>query len=258
MKPNRLGSANSRLTRYRLKAFQARLRNVNHAYEKTLVTETCPWCNAPRDTATNCPRCGAIYAKAEAIKSHGRASVSVQPHEVQVEESVSNDFSLQGISLVEDLVLEWNLCMGAIPIALCFALMFHVFMPSLQGIFLGMPVHELGHTVTAWFCGHTAIPAFWKTLTSEKRGFIAPTALFGTIGYTMYRAYVAGKFSLVTLGCVLVLLQVIGTLGIKAETADMLIIFGGDGAGMVLATALMSTFFFGKETQLYKGSLRWG
>src|SRR6185503_896076 len=28
--------------------------------------------------------------------------------------------------------------------------------------------------------------------------------------------------------------------------------------GMVLATALMATFFFGKDTQLYKGSLRWG
>ena len=28
--------------------------------------------------------------------------------------------------------------------------------------------------------------------------------------------------------------------------------------GMILATLLMASFFFGKHTQLYKGSLRWG
>jgi membrane-bound metal-dependent hydrolase YbcI (DUF457 family) len=53
-------------------------------------------------------------------------------------------------------------------------------------------------------------------------------------------------------------LAAIGTLGVKAKTADMLIVFGGDGMGMVLATLLMASFFFGKETQLYRGSLRWG
>ena len=31
-----------------------------------------------------------------------------------------------------------------------------------------------------------------------------------------------------------------------------------DGVGMVLASALMATFFFGKRTQLYQGWLRWG
>jgi len=34
--------------------------------------------------------------------------------------------------------------------------------------------------------------------------------------------------------------------------------FGGDGGGMILGTALMATFFFGRKTQLYRGSLRWG
>jgi hypothetical protein len=38
----------------------------------------------------------------------------------------------------------------------------------------------------------------------------------------------------------------------------MLIVFGGDAGGMVLGTLLMMSFFFGKKTQLYKGSLRWG
>lgn len=223
---------------------------------------TCPWCNAPRETAAICPRCGAIYAKAEAIKLHGCAKVVGTLHEAMDEKSVpaepSVEHSFQGMPLVEDPVLEWKLCMGAIPVALCFALAFHVFMPSLQRIFLGMPVHELGHAVTAWFCGHTAVPTLWKTISSETRGFIAPVALLGALGYMMYRAYLAEKYALMVLGGALMLLQVSGTVGIKARTAEMLIVFGGDGVGMVLATALMATFFFGKETQLYKGSLRWG
>jgi hypothetical protein len=128
----------------------------------------------------------------------------------------------------------------------------------LQRTFLGMPVHELGHAVTAWFTGHAAVPTLWKTLIADSRGFIAPLALLGALGYMIYRAHLAGHFALVLLGGVLVLLQAVGTLILKAKTASMLITFGGDGAGMVLATLLMASFFFGKDTQLYKGSLRWG
>jgi hypothetical protein len=231
------------------------------------VSATCPWCNAPRDTGPTCPRCGAIYAKAEAIKTQGRASVAGPAPAARVEapapvepplQNATGESSLEGMPLVEDPVLEWKLCMGALPIALCLALAFHVFMPFLQRTFLGMPVHELGHTITAWFVGHAAIPTLWKSLVSETRGFIAPIALLGAIGYGMYRAYLAGNHALVALGGALVLLQGIGTLVLKAKTADMLIVFAGDGAGMVLATALMASFFFGKRTQLYKGSLRWG
>ena len=59
-------------------------------------------------------------------------------------------------------------------------------------------------------------------------------------------------------GGVILLLQLVGTLGIQEKTAHMLVMFGGDGAGMILATLLMASFYFGKETNLYKGSLRWG
>jgi hypothetical protein len=78
------------------------------------------------------------------------------------------------------------------------------------------------------------------------------------MGYMMFRAWQAEKNLLVGLGGAVILLQLIGTLVIKANTAQMLITFGGDGLGMVLATLLMGSFFFGKDTQLYKGSLRWG
>ena len=160
---------------------------------------------------------------------------------------------------VEDLALEWKFCLGAIPIALCLAVAFHVLTPSLQRVFFGMPVHELGHATAAWFCGHAAIPTFWHTVVfSDTRGFVMPLVLLGALGTMMYRAHLAENTPLVAVGGALVLLQAIATLVFKQKTCDMLIVWGGDGLGMVLATLLMASFFFGKNTQLYRGSLRWG
>ena len=229
------------------------------------MTTTCPWCSAPRDTGPTCPRCGAIYAKAEAIKAHGRAAPAVDPPQIPVEALDSADWIYTEASpsqwqLVDDPELEWKFCIGAIPIALCLAIAFHAsgLGAALQRIFLTMPVHEFGHAVTAWFCGFAAIPTLWKTIVPETRGFIAPLALFGVLGYMTYHARRTKKPPLVYAGGALILLQAIATLGISPHTAQMWITFGGDGAGMILATLLMGSFFFGKKTQLYKGSLRWG
>ena len=79
------------------------------------------------------------------------------------------------------------------------------------------------------------MPTPWRTLIAEERGWFAPLVL-------------------VLSGGALLIVQAIGTFGIKERTAQMLFAFGGDGIGMVLATALMGTFFFGKHTQLYRSS----
>jgi hypothetical protein len=162
--------------------------------------------------------------------------------------------------VVSDPELEFKFCVAAIPAALLCALLFHAsgLGASLQRIFLTMPVHELGHAVSAWFCGYTAVPTFWKTLIPESRGLIAPLGLAGAIGYGMFRAWRGGRRGWLAVGAVLLLMQIIGTFAIKPDTAQMLFTFGGDGMGMILATLLMASFFFGKNTQLYKGSLRWG
>ena len=159
---------------------------------------------------------------------------------------------------VEDPVLELKFCVAAIPAMLALALLFHFLTPGVQRIVLGMPLHELGHAVSAWFTGFWAIPTLWKTLIPEERSFIAPLLLAGAIGWMMVSAWRAGKTYLVALGVVLLVLQAIGTLGLREDTAVAVYTFGGDGIGMVLATALMASFFFGKRTQLYKGALRWG
>ncbi len=164
---------------------------------------------------------------------------------------------LQGVG---DPLLEWKFCVGALPAMLLIALAFHAFGLGhfLQRTFLTMPVHELGHAATAWLCGYAAIPTLWKTLVPEERGVVAPLLLAGGMGYMMWRAWQKENRLLAGLGGAVLLLLAVGTLGIKERTAEMLVVFGGDGLGMVLAVLLMASFFFGKGTQLYKGSLRWG
>jgi len=215
-----------------------------------MATETCPWCSAPRAAGATCPRCGANYAKAELIKAQGRAAIMEKP--------VAAVIAGPDDQAVDDPLLEWKLCVAAIPAALGLGVVFHLLTPGLQRIFFGMPVHELGHAVTAWLCGYFAIPTLWKTLIPESRGFVAPALLAGALVYLMVRAWRAEKPGYVALLGVVLLVQAIGTLYISESTAEMLFTFGGDGMGMVLAAALMASFFFGKRTQLYKGWLRWG
>src|SRR5205814_7860499 len=100
------------------------------------AADACPWCSAPRVTGVTCPGCGANYAKAALIKTQGRAAVAIEEPVVIVG---TDD------RVVDDPALEWKLAVAAIPAALALGLLFHIITPSLQRIFFGMPVHELGH-----------------------------------------------------------------------------------------------------------------
>jgi len=160
---------------------------------------------------------------------------------------------------VDDPAFEYKVTLIALPAALAAGVLFHFLTPGLQRIFFGMPVHELGHAVSAWLCGYFAIPTLWKTLVfSESRSVIWPLLLAGGLVFLAVLAWRAEKIAYLALVAGVLVLQAIGTLGISEDKAEMLFTFGGDGMGMVLAVLLMATFFFGKRTQLYKGSVRWG
>lgn len=228
------------------------------------MAAACPWCNAPRADGPDCPRCGANYAKAEAIRRQGRAgTAAAAPVAPPVE---ADPVARGGIQLapltepegVDDPALEFRFCLAAIPAMLVLAILFNAFLPFLQRTFLTMPVHELGHSITAWLCGFWSIPTLWKAITAETRGFVTPLVVLGALGFMAWRAWTKEDWLLVALAGAILLLQLAGTLGIRETTATMLIVFGGDGLGMILATLLMASFYFGKQTNLYKGSLRWG
>ena len=229
---------------------------------------TCPWCSATRDEGPTCPKCGAIYAKAAAIKAHGSAKAviaaapvgALQPADPVLDFELDVDNSAGEWQLVDDADLEWKFCVAAIPVALLVSLVVYVsgIGAFLLRLFLSMPVHELGHAFAAWFSGFDAIPTVWKTLVPETRGFVMPLGLLAGLGWLGWRAWAAGNRVLLGTACTLVLLQLALTFGTSVHTAKMVIVFCGDGGGMILAVLLMGSFFFGKRTQLYKGSLRWG
>jgi len=225
-----------------------------------MTDDLCAWCEAPRTTDAVCPRCGANYAKAAAIKQRGSAKGIATPADTATVEPRTDAIDADNLLPVRDPASEWNNCLYAWPVMLLGAWAcqyFNVF-DSLQRIVFGMPVHESGHALTAWLTGYDAIPTFWFTHTSAERGWFCMLLLFALYAALWRHGQKSGERGWYVLVIALFLLQMSGTFGISTATADMLVVFGGDAMGMVLATALMATFHIGKHTQLYKGSVRWG
>ena len=199
------------------------------------MAATCPWCSAPREAGDTCPRCGANYAKAEQIKKQGKAQpaepVVAKPGPEAVAEEPIVATIAGGIDdrAVEDPALEFKFCVAAIPGMMLIALGFHFLLPGMQRIVFGMPIHELGHAVSAWFTGFWAIPTLWKTIIPDERGVVAPVLLAGAIGWMVFSAWRAGKTYLVVLGAVLLVLQGLGTFWLRESTAIAIYTFGGDG-----------------------------
>jgi len=155
---------------------------------------------------------------------------------------------------------EWKLRAGAVPVALALALVFHSCDAGhfAQRTALTMPLHELGHAVTAWWCGIGAIPSLWKTLIPESRGTLTPLVILALEGALFWRGWTTNRTALLALAIGLGVLQFVGTVGSSADTAALAITFGGDAGAMVLGTALMLTFFVGPGSRLRTGGLRFG
>ena len=85
------------------------------------MTATCAWCDAPKQSSLVCPQCGADYAKAEAIKSKGKAeSVLTSSLENTLDSSVdgASDTFLEdtdSLILVKDPAFEKTVCLFALP-----------------------------------------------------------------------------------------------------------------------------------------------
>lgn len=150
---------------------------------------------------------------------------------------------------------EWKLRAAAIPGALVVALAFHAWPMGhfLQRTFLSMIVHEVGHAVTAWWCGFGALPGLWRTIVPETRGMVwllvaALEAGLVVIGWKRQ------QLALGLAGLGLAALQLVA-MNASVHDAQAAIAFGGDGGAMVLGTLLMASFFVPK---LKEHGLRWG
>jgi hypothetical protein len=155
---------------------------------------------------------------------------------------------------------EWQLRAVVVPACLALAWLIHLSPTGrfLQRTFLSMPVHELGHAVTGWFCGFSAVPGLWKTMIPETRGAF-PVLLFGAacgglgwVGWRFQRRW------MLALAAALAALALYGRLGLSTSKAQQLITFGGDGGGLVLGALLMGLFFVDPDARLARSGLRWG
>jgi hypothetical protein len=124
--------------------------------------------------------------------------------------------------------------------------------------FAGMWLHELGHATAAWVCGYPAFPGPWLTLIASDRSFIFGLLLLAGAGSVVKRALDAENRALAATAIAFVVVQLFCSLALRPNTARIFITWAGDGLGMVIAVALMATFFTPPEHKLHRDWLRWG
>ncbi|WP_375760764.1 hypothetical protein [Corallococcus exercitus] len=260
----------------------------------SLSSTTCPLCGAPRVDGPECPACGVIYQRAEvraatrqaqardreareaaerdaedqrqalreALEAHA-APTFVPPLAAALPE---RDSATEGITFhaaeepgSED-VLEARLRLAVLPAALVIAYLavrspgFH----SMLRIFLTMPVHELGHAVTAWFCGFSATPTFWVTHVSRDRSTFMTLLVAGLLVALVWQGWKRRRWTWLVAGAGLLVAQAVCRFGLTHAQARALTFFGGDAGLMVLGALLMATFYVPWEHYLRRNQLRWG
>ena len=122
---------------------------------------------------------------------------------------------------------------------------------------LAMVLHESGHAITAWLTGRWAVPMLWVTMHGEDRSWWVVLALTAAIVFGGFQAWKARRWGWACVAGAGLIVQFIFL--VSPSPAGALIVFGGDGGAMVLATILMATFYAPHESNLYKSwGLRWG
>jgi len=156
--------------------------------------------------------------------------------------------------------LEWKLRAIAVPAAFALALAFHAspLGHQIQRIWLSMIVHESGHATAALLSGFKAVPTLWKTILSAERAWYVTALVAGLDLALIVRWWQADKRIWAGVAAAVLVVQAWWTFGLSVDEAHALVTFAGDGGGMVLGSVLVCTFFAGRDTQLYRGMLRWG
>lgn len=213
----------------------------------SLRMETCPRCGAPRPAALlECPRCGVIYAKAEA-----RAAALGPAGPAPLED---------GATFVGGASLEARIRTWAIPSALVCSFLMVSTGPgrAMVRIFFSMWIHELGHAVAAWLCGVLAVPGPWRTLTASGRSLTFAAILSAALIYAVTRSWLSGRRRAALCAAAVLVLQLCCTLLPGPRAATALIVFAGDGGCLVLGVLLMASLYAPAEGAIRRGWLRWG
>ena len=202
----------------------------------------CPKCHFEHDDgATECLKCGIVFAK---FAEHQKF--------VEVQRKFGKEDQEEAAELRQELTSRFL----ALPLALILARFSVALAPAAVRI-LAMFVHESGHAVTAWLCGYWAVPGLWFTPVGEERTIGVTVFFIGLLGFGCFWAWTSGHRALALMSAAFLGVQIVFTM-LPAQTAQMLITFGGDGGSLVLGSLLISTFYFRRGSAIYDSSVRWG
>ncbi|MGH9686041.1 MAG: hypothetical protein ACRD5K_02990 [Candidatus Acidiferrales bacterium] len=247
----------------------------------------CPKCqfDHPLQT-TECLKCGIVFSKYQPPPSpiDGPAKqldLAFAPAPDAVEASAKQPDNAAAASLVsslaaslttalsseadkspvwtrDDFVRELKCRALALPLALLAAYWLTGTGFNMVAGMLSMVVHESGHAITAWLTGRWAVPMPWVTMHGQNRSWFIVLVVTSVIVCWGFHAWRTRRWGWVC-AAVLVLLLQLDILSLSAFKQEALIVFGGEGGAMVLATILMATFYASRESALCKSwGLRWG
>jgi hypothetical protein len=147
----------------------------------------------------------------------------------------------------------------AVPAALliAWAIVHTGFPRMLLRIVLSMWIHESGHAVAAWLCGRLAFPGPWFTPVGAARSWFVVLLLVAAMAWATIRLWPSHKGWAIAVA-MLVPLQAYCTFGMSGRRQDILILWAGDGGGLLIGTLLMLSFYAKASSSLRKGWLRWG
>jgi hypothetical protein len=224
----------------------------------------CPRCGAPRARGPECPRCGVIYAKARPRAAPAAPELPA-PGDGDAGPGAGAWGPLPGRAPAawsgdpDDARRELAVRAFALPaaLAIAWALVGSGAGHALVRTFLSMWVHEVGHALTAWWCGHAAFPGPWRTPISAGRVPAVVALLAGSLLFALWRGWRDGRRAVAGAAAAGLLAQLVCT-SLPRASADALFTFGGDAGCLVLGSLLAATIWADPEGPLGKGSLRWG
>jgi hypothetical protein len=212
----------------------------------------CPKCQFDHELqTTECLKCGIIFARYQAALDAAAKTANLAVPVAQAAALPQPTLP----TVRDDSLRELKYRVFALPLALIVARLVPGTGLRVMAGMLAMVLHESGHAITAWLTGRWAVPMLWVTMHGEHRSWWIVLALTAAIVFGGFQAWKAQQWGWVCAAGAMLILQLV-FLSLPAES---LIVFGGDGGAMVLATILMATFYAPRESALYKSwGLRWG
>ncbi len=207
----------------------------------------CPKCHFDHPQQTDeCLKCGLIFAKYAAFEESVSAVRPTLPE--RLPEQVAKE--------QQKARMEFLFRIFALPGALLVGWVVNWAMPTLTAM-LSMWLHELGHAITAWFCGYAAFPTAWITAIPEERGRWISVVMGAGVAAGGYFAFRWQRWFWVAVSAGVLGLFLLGNLQTEAHS-KLLITFWGDGGAYVLATVLMLSFYARPGSSIARSQVRWG